>query len=221
MLDINRQLASGLQFDPALMRCKRARWQMNAKRLLDIGGAGFGLLLLSPLFAVVALLIKLDSSGPVFFRQHRTGFNHEPFRILKFRTMTTMEDDANVAQARMVDERVTRVGCWLRRSNIDELPQLLNVLCGEMSLVGPRPHALSHDFQFGRKIAFYALRHNMKPGITGWAQVNGFRGPILADDQIRNRVEHDVFYIQHWSFWFDVRILWLTFASLDAHRNAY
>ena len=133
---------------------------------------------------MIALIIKLDSAGPVFFRQRRYGFNQKPFRILKFRTMVTLDDGPIIRQATRDDPRVTRVGRWLRAWNLDELPQLLNVVKGEMSLVGPRPHALSHDREYEHIIARYARRHNVKPGITGWAQVHGIRGETDTHDKM-------------------------------------
>jgi lipopolysaccharide/colanic/teichoic acid biosynthesis glycosyltransferase len=142
------------------------------------------------------------------------------FRIVKFRTMTTNEDGETVQQVTENDERVTRIGRLLRRWNIDELPQLLNVLRGDMSLVGPRPHALMHDQAWGQKIARYARRHNMRPGITGWAQVNGLRGNIRNDAEFRQRIACDLHYIDNWSMMFDVRILFLTVFSRKAYRNA-
>jgi lipopolysaccharide/colanic/teichoic acid biosynthesis glycosyltransferase len=172
-----------------------------------------GLVVLSPLLLLVALLIKLDSPGPVFFLQRRYGFNQNPFRILKFRTMTTLDDGPVVPQARHNDPRVTPLGRFLRKWNIDELPQLINVLKGDMSLVGPRPHALSHNREYEQKIALYARRHNVLPGITGWAQVNGFRGETDTDDKMRRRVDHDLYYIDNWSLWLDLRILAMTLFS--------
>jgi lipopolysaccharide/colanic/teichoic acid biosynthesis glycosyltransferase len=156
----------------------------------------------------------------VFFRQRRYGFNQQPFRIIKFRTMTTLDDGDVVPQATNDDRRVTRVGRFLRRWNIDELPQLVNVLKGDMSLVGPRPHALSHNREYERKISLYARRHNVRPGITGWAQVNGFRGCTDTDDKMRQRVDHDLYYIDNWSILLDLRILLLTVFSRRAYRNA-
>jgi exopolysaccharide biosynthesis polyprenyl glycosylphosphotransferase len=191
-----------------------------AKRSFDMAVAGVTLVLLSPLFALVALLIKLDSPGPVFFKQTRFGFNQRPFRILKFRTMTTYADEAEVEQARLGDPRVTRMGRLLRRTNLDELPQLFNVLMGQMSLVGPRPHAVPHNRAFERRIARYARRHNVKPGITGWAQVNGLRGETDTEDKMRRRVEHDLYYIDNWSMSLDLRIIALTLFSPKAYRNA-
>ena len=195
--------------------------QLTAKRAMDIVVSATALLLLSPLLLLCAALIRLESKGPAFFFQRRYGFNRETFRIVKLRTMRTMEDGRNVKQATANDPRVTRVGRFLRRTNIDELPQLLNVLRGEMSLVGPRPHALAHDQLFERRIALYARRHNVKPGgITGWAQVNGLRGEIDSPEKLRQRVEHDLYYIDNWSIIFDIWILFLTVFSRKAYRNA-
>ncbi len=191
------------------------------KRTTDIALSVLALIALSPLFALVAVMIKLDSRGPVFFLQRRYGFNQEPFRIFKFRSMSTMEDGRNVLQARAGDARITKVGAFIRRCNIDELPQLLNVLRGDMSLVGPRPHALAHDQMFERDIALYARRHNMKPGITGWAQVNGFRGETSTREKMAGRVEHDLHYIDNWSIGLDFRIMFLTVFSRKAYRNAH
>ncbi len=194
--------------------------EVIAKRVFDILGASLALTMLSPLLLVVAAAIKLDSEGQVFFLQRRYGFNREPFRIFKFRSMTTMEDGRRVVQATAGDRRITRIGSFIRRYNIDELPQLLNVLKGEMSLVGPRPHALAHDQLFERKIALYARRHNVKPGITGWAQVNGLRGEIDSPEKIRARIEHDLYYIDNCSLLFDIWIIVLTVFSKKAYRNA-
>jgi Undecaprenyl-phosphate glucose phosphotransferase len=194
--------------------------EIAAKRTMDIVLAGLGLLLLAPLFIAAAIMIKLDSPGPVVFRQRRYGFNQRPFLIYKFRSMCTLEDSAKLRQVVAGDERVTRFGNFMRRRNIDELPQLLNVLLGDMSLVGPRPHALAHDQAFGRSIALYTRRHNVKPGITGWAQVNGFRGGF-TDELMQARVDCDLAYIDNWSLWLDIKILWLTLASKKSYQNAY
>src|SRR4030095_7167140 len=175
-------------------------------------GAG-ALLARSPLLAPPALAILIESGRPLFFRQRRYGFNQQEFRIIKFRTMTTLDDGDVVLQARHNDPRVTPLGRFLRKWNIDELPQLVNVLKGDMSLVGPRPHALSHNREYEQKIALYARRHNVLPGITGWAQVNGFRGETDTDDKMRGRVDHDLFYIDNWSPWLDLRILLKTLLS--------
>jgi Undecaprenyl-phosphate glucose phosphotransferase len=191
------------------------------KRVFDFVLASAGLLILLPLFAVIAIAIKLDSRGPIFFLQRRYGFNQEMFRIVKFRSMTTLDDGPVVRQAAKHDDRVTRVGKFMRRWNIDELPQLINVLLGQMSLVGPRPHALAHDRAWAVNVALYARRHNVKPGITGWAQVNGFRGNIHTEDELKGRIACDLYYIDNWSVWLDVRILFATFVWPKAYQNAY
>jgi len=203
-----------------LVRRPLSAGEVALKRTFDIVVAAAAVALLSPLFALVALAIKLDSQGPVFFLQRRYGFNQEPFRIFKFRSMRTMDEGRHVPQAQIGDPRITHVGRFLRRTNIDELPQLFNVLSGEMSLVGPRPHALAHDQMYEQAIAFYARRHNVKPGITGWAQVNGLRGDTTTEGKMRARVEHDLWYIDNWSPLLDLRILWLTVFSRKAYRNA-
>ena len=192
-----------------------------AKRVVDMVLSGLAVVLLSPLALMVALAIKLDSPGPVLFFQTRYGFNQRRFRIVKFRTMTTFADVGPVPQAERDDPRITRVGKLLRRSNLDELPQLLNVIAGQMSLVGPRPHAVPHNRSFERRIALYARRHNVRPGITGWAQVNGLRGETDTDVKMRARVEHDLYYIDNWSLLFDLRIMLRTVFSRGAYRNAY
>jgi exopolysaccharide biosynthesis polyprenyl glycosylphosphotransferase len=175
---------------------------------------------LSPLMLAIAILIKLDSRGPVLFRQRRYGYNQAEFRIIKFRTMSVMEDGHFVPQAMRDDPRVTRVGRWLRRWSLDELPQLFNVLKGDMSLVGPRPHAIAHNLEYGPQINFYARRNNVKPGITGWAQVHGYRGETDAY-LMRKRVEHDLYYIENWSLTLDILILIRTVLSPRSYRNAY
>ncbi len=184
-------------------------------------GASAALLLLTPLLLLAALAIKFDSTGPVFFLQRRYGFNQRTFQIIKFRTMRTLEDGSVVPQARKADPRVTRIGAWLRRWNIDELPQLFNVIKGDMSLIGPRPHALSHNREYERRIAFYARRHNVKPGITGWAQIHGFRGETDTDEKMQKRVEHDLYYIDNWSLALDLQIMLRTVVSPRSYRNAY
>jgi putative colanic acid biosynthesis UDP-glucose lipid carrier transferase len=192
-----------------------------AKRCVDIVAAGAGLLALLPLLAAVAITIKLDSPGPILFRQRRRGFNGRCFQIYKFRTMSVLEDGPTIAQAQWSDSRVTRLGKWLRRTSIDELPQLLNVLEGSMSLVGPRPHALAHDTQFDKVVRNYAFRQRVKPGLTGWAQVHGCRGPTPTPRDIERRVEHDLWYIDNWSFGLDLAILLQTIIEVMRCRNAY
>ena len=175
--------------------------------------------------ALIALAIKLDSSGPVLFRQQRYGFNNNLIEVWKFRTMYThMADHGGHVQASRGDQRVTKVGAFLRRSSLDELPQLFNVLRGDMSLVGPRPHALDTRAQgrlFEEVVDRYAARHKVKPGITGWAQVNGYRGAADTVEKISRRVEYDLFYIDHWSIWFDLEILLRTVISVLKADNAY
>jgi undecaprenyl-phosphate galactose phosphotransferase/putative colanic acid biosynthesis UDP-glucose lipid carrier transferase len=177
------------------------------KRCFDMIGATSVLLLLSPLMLLTALLIKMDSHGPVLFFQTRNGFNGRAFRIVKFRSMHVLENGNTIRQATRTDPRVTRLGRWLRRTNIDELPQLFNVLNGDMSLVGPRPHAVAHNNEYDKLISNYALRNHVKPGITGWAQVNGYRGETPTTDLMEQRVTSDLWYISNWSMWLDIRIL--------------
>ncbi|GLH79939.1 undecaprenyl-phosphate glucose phosphotransferase [Bradyrhizobium sp. SSBR45G] len=191
------------------------------KRLMDLALAGAALLLLSPLLLLVAIAIKLDSAGPVLFRQQRCGFNGRAFQIYKFRTMSVLEDGPSVVQARIGDSRFTRLGAWLRRTSIDELPQLLNVLNGSMSLVGPRPHALAHDNEFDKLVRNYAFRRRVKPGLTGWAQVHGCRGPTPTRASIEERVEFDLWYIDNWSLSLDIAILLRTPIELIRGNNAY
>ena len=193
--------------------------QWLTKRSLDVTLAAAALVMLSPLLAAVTWLVRRDG-GPAFFRQRRYGYNQETFWIVKFRTMRVMEDGPNVRQATRDDDRVTPLGRWLRRWNIDELPQLINVIKGDMSLVGPRPHALAHNREYEKKIRLYARRHNMKPGITGWAQVNGFRGET-DESQMGKRVEYDLYYVENWSLWLDIQILVRTVISPKSYRNAF
>lgn len=189
------------------------------KSLLDLVVAGVALILLSPFLALVALAIKLDSPGPVLFRQRRYGQNNRVFRIFKFRTMTVAEDGENIEQAKQNDSRVTRVGWFLRRTSIDELPQVINVLKGEMSIVGPRPHALIHDMIFEQQQDQFSQRRRVLPGLTGWAQVNGFRGETKTASDIRNRLQYDLYYIENWSIWLDLEIMVRTILVL--FRGAY
>lgn len=178
-------------------------------------------ILLSPIMLAIAVAIKLEGKGPVLFRQQRHGFNHKVFRIYKFRTMTVLEDGESIPQAREQDPRVTKLGSFLRRYSLDELPQIFNVLNGEMSLVGPRPHALAHNHQYAQTIENYSGRHKMKPGMTGWAQVNGCRGETSEREHMAERVRYDLEYIDNWSLWFDFKIMVLTFAAVLFPKNAY
>jgi putative colanic acid biosynthesis UDP-glucose lipid carrier transferase len=191
------------------------------KRVLDIFGSTFGILILSPLFMIVAAAIMLESPGSALFRQRRTGYLGAPFVIYKFRSMRVQEDGANVVQARRDDDRITRLGLLLRRTSIDELPQLINVLKGEMSLVGPRPHALVHDEYYGRLVAGYDDRFKTKPGLTGLAQVSGLRGQTEAIGSMAARIEKDLEYIREWSFLLDIKILLRTVLIFAFHPAAY
>lgn len=189
------------------------------KRILDVVVALVGLILLSPLLLLTALAIKLDSAGPVFFRQRRYGRSSRVFRIFKFRTMTVAEDGEQVTQAKREDTRVTRVGRILRASSIDEIPQLFNVLLGQMSIVGPRPHALAHEEQFEENFDLFSRRRRVLPGITGWAQVNGYRGETKAPEDVEGRMNYDLYYIDNWSIWFDIEIMVRTGVAMT--RGAY
>jgi Undecaprenyl-phosphate glucose phosphotransferase len=191
------------------------------KRLTDIVVASLALLLLLPVMALTAIAIKLDGPGPVIFRQHRKGFNGRQFVMFKFRTMTVQENGPVMAQATRDDPRITAIGRLLRSASIDELPQLMNVLKGNMSLIGPRPHALAHDNHFEKILSEYAFRHHVKPGITGWAQCNGARGATPSVEHISERVKLDLWYINNWSLWLDVLILIKTFFEVLRKRNAY
>lgn len=204
-----------------LQRGPLSEIERSAKRCIDVMSAGLILILLAPLLTLVAIAIKLDSAGPVLFRQQRLGFNGRTFQIRKFRTMSVLEDGLSVIQARAGDDRVTRVGRLLRRTSIDELPQLLNVLDGSMSLVGPRPHAVAHDNQFDKLVRNYGFRQRVKPGLTGWAQINGYRGPTPTTDLIERRVEYDLWYIENWSLKLDLVILLQTPLEVLRGDNAY
>jgi Undecaprenyl-phosphate glucose phosphotransferase len=204
-----------------LTRRPLTRTEIARKRLFDLVVAAVALIALTPVLLAVAALVWLDSPGPVFFVQRRYGFNQQPFRIIKFRTMRTLDDGPVIAQATKNDPRLTRIGRFLRRWNIDEIPQLFNVLTGDMSLVGPRPHALAHDHEYEQRIALYARRHNVKPGITGWAQIHGCRGEVDTEAKMQRRLEHDLFYIDNWSLWLDLQIMVRTVLSPAGYRNAY
>lgn len=190
------------------------------KRGFDIVVSLLMLFLLGPLFACVAVAIVTESPGPVFFRQTRHGYGNRHFKVFKFRSMRVMEDGKAFRQAKKNDPRITAVGSFIRRTNIDELPQLLNVLLGDMSLVGPRPHPIALNDDFASRIRQFHRRHNIRPGITGWAQVNGYRGETDTYEKMKGRVEHDLWYIDNWSFSLDLRILVSTVFSPTAYRNA-
>jgi Undecaprenyl-phosphate glucose phosphotransferase len=192
------------------------------KRLEDLIVSGIALLVFAPFMPLIALAIKLESKGPVIFRQQRFGFNSNNITIYKFRTMVeSAADDPHCAPARRNDPRVTRVGRFLRQTSLDELPQLFNVLRGDMSLVGPRPHAVLHDVHFASVVDGYLARHRVKPGITGWAQVNGLRGEVDSVEKVEKRLKFDLEYIDHWSLWFDLKILFRTILVGFINENAY
>jgi len=191
------------------------------KRAVDFVLSLCGLILLLPLFVVVAAVIRLTSPGPVFFRQRRYGLDGREILVWKFRSMTVCEDGPKVQQAQKNDNRVTKIGAVIRKTSIDELPQLVNVLLGEMSLVGPRPHATAHNEQYRKLIHGYMLRHKIKPGITGLAQVEGWRGETDTLDKMENRVRCDHQYIRDWSLWLDVMILFRTVGVVLGRKNAY
>ncbi|OGA13619.1 MAG: undecaprenyl-phosphate glucose phosphotransferase [Betaproteobacteria bacterium RIFCSPLOWO2_02_FULL_63_19] len=193
----------------------------SLKRLEDIALAGLILIPALPLMLLVALAIKLTSRGPVLFVQHRYGMSGKVVEVWKFRTMKVLEDGGDVPQARKADPRVTRFGAFLRRTSLDELPQFFNVLQGHMSVVGPRPHAVSHNEQYRKLVTGYMLRHKVKPGITGWAQVNGWRGETDTVEKMRKRVEHDLYYIRNWSIWLDLKIVFLTVVRGFTQPAAY
>jgi putative colanic acid biosynthesis UDP-glucose lipid carrier transferase len=191
------------------------------KRVEDVVLGSIIMSIIAIPMAIIALGVKLSSSGPVFFRQRRYGLNGEEIRVLKFRTMTVCEDGPQVKQATKNDQRVTRFGAFLRRTSLDELPQFINVLNGEMSIVGPRPHAVAHNEMYRRMIHGYMLRHKVKPGITGWAQVNGWRGETDTLEKMEQRVVHDLHYIQNWGLLLDLKIIFRTVFGTGTRQNAY
>ena len=191
-----------------------------AKRTLDLAIAIPALIVLTPLMIVLAILIRAGSDGPAIFRQTRLGLNGAPFKILKFRTMTVLENGPVIKQAEQGDIRVTKVGGWMRRLSLDELPQLVNVIIGDMSLVGPRPHALAHDRFYGHEIAGYDKRQMVKPGVSGWAQIHGHRGATITVSRMRERLAYDVWYARNASFALDVKIIIRTIGEVLSQRNA-
>jgi len=192
------------------------------KRFFDVLFSLFVMIfILSWLAPIIAILIKLDSTGPVFFKQLRSGVKNKPFLCYKFRSLQ-VNDDADHKQVTHNDSRYTRLGRFLRKSSIDELPQFFNVLTGDMSIVGSRPHMLKHTEMYSKLHKKYMRRHYVKPGLTGWAQINGYRGEIKVDEQLIKRVDHDLWYIENWNFWLDIRIILKTFSStFKGDKNAY
>jgi putative colanic acid biosynthesis UDP-glucose lipid carrier transferase len=195
-------------------------WSL-VKRAEDIVLSSIILLLIAVPLVLIAIAIKLTSPGPVLFRQRRYGLDGRPIEVWKFRSMTVQENGAEVRQATRNDARVTPLGSFLRRTSLDELPQFFNVLRGEMSIVGPRPHAVAHNEQYRKQVSGYMLRHKVKPGITGWAQINGWRGETDTLDKMRKRVEFDLEYIEHWSIWLDLKIILLTLFKGFLNKNAF
>jgi Undecaprenyl-phosphate glucose phosphotransferase len=212
---VNRSLAVEIQ------RMPLSQFEQFAKRALDIVGASLALIVFAPLMLLTALAIKLGSPGPVLFRQQRSGFNAKRFLIFKFRSMSVMEEGDSVIQVKRHDPRVSKFGSMIRATSVDELPQLFNVLRGDMSLVGPRPHAIAHDSHYGKLLSEYAFRHHVKPGITGWAQIHGCRGGTAQVALMKNRLDYDLWYINNWGLGLDLVILVRTFLEVVRPRNAY
>lgn len=196
-------------------------WDAVIKRALDLCVAITGLIICLPMMIIITILIKCTTRGPVLFKQWRYGVDGKLIKIYKFRTMDVMEDGSQVRQAQRNDSRINPLGAILRRFSLDELPQFWNVLQGRMSVVGPRPHAVAHNEQYRRLIKAYMLRHKVKPGITGWAQINGWRGETDTLDKMENRVKFDKYYIENWSVWLDIKIIALTVWKGFFHENAY
>ena len=199
---------------------RHAGWAPVFKRIEDLVIGSLAAIVVAPIVPFICLAVKLSSPGPILFRQRRRGLNQRVIQVLKFRTMSVMEDGDNVRQATSHDPRITKVGAFLRRTSLDELPQLWNVLYGNMSLVGPRPHAMVHDEKFGQMLESYANRHQMKPGVTGLAQVSGYRGETTTNESVEARVDHDLRYIRTWSLWLDIKILFLTVWTVIIGTNA-
>ena len=191
------------------------------KRTEDIIVSSIILLLISPMLIAIAFAVKFTSKGPVIFKQDRYGLDGRKIKVWKFRSMSVTENSAVVTQATKNDARITKLGGFLRRTSLDELPQFINVLKGDMSIVGPRPHAVAHNEEYRKKVEFYMFRHKAKPGITGWAQINGWRGETDTLDKMEKRVEYDLHYIKHWSLWLDVKIIFMTIFKGFKNANAY
>jgi putative colanic acid biosynthesis UDP-glucose lipid carrier transferase len=191
------------------------------KRLEDVLLGSLILLMVSPLMLLIALGVKLTSPGPVLFKQRRYGLNGQVVEVWKFRSMTVCDDGDRVVQAKKNDARVTPFGAFLRRTSLDELPQFINVLQGQMSIVGPRPHAVAHNEEYRNMIQGYMLRHKVKPGITGWAQVNGWRGETDTLDKMQSRVDCDLAYVRNWSLWLDIKIIIKTVFKGFVGNNVY
>jgi putative colanic acid biosynthesis UDP-glucose lipid carrier transferase len=208
---------------PVLALCETPFYGVNGlvKRLSDIVLAALILLVISPVMLAVAIGVKLSSPGPVLFKQRRYGLDGREILVYKFRSMTCMEDGAVVTQATRNDQRVTKFGAFLRRTSLDEFPQFINVLQGRMSIVGPRPHAIAHNELYRKLVRSYMIRHKVRPGITGWAQVNGFRGETETVEKMKARIEYDLDYLRNWSLKLDLAIIWRTLFVVLKSPNAY
>jgi putative colanic acid biosysnthesis UDP-glucose lipid carrier transferase len=222
-LDLRQTKTYGINGVPvlALWEIPFSSLQSALKRLLDICLASLALIVLSPIMLLIALGVRLTSPGPALFKQKRHGFNGDEIKIYKFRSMRVMEDGETVTQAKRNDSRVTPFGAFLRRTSLDELPQFINVLQGRMSIVGPRPHAIAHNDEYRKLIGGYMLRHKVKPGITGWAQVNGLRGETDSLHKMRQRVEYDLYYLKHWSLGLDLQIILRTALVFFKTKDVY
>ena len=223
LLDLIQSRMDAINGIPVIAACESPFYGVAgmAKRLSDVLLASLILRLISPIMVAIALLVKWDSPGPVLFRQRRYGLDGKEIMVYKFRSMTVMEDGAKVVQATRDDKRITRVGAFLRRTSLDELPQFINVLQGRMSIVGPRPHAVAHNEEYRKLIKGYMVRHKVRPGITGWAQVNGLRGETDTLDKMKARIEHDLDYLRNWSLRLDLSIIMRTVWLVVKDRGAY
>jgi putative colanic acid biosynthesis UDP-glucose lipid carrier transferase len=191
------------------------------KRIEDVLLSIIILVLISPILLVIAIAIKLTSKGPVIFKQKRYGLNGKEIKVYKFRSMTTQDNGTVVKQATKNDSRITPLGAFLRKTSLDELPQFINVLQGKMSIVGPRPHAVAHNEEYRKIVPKYMQRHLVKPGITGWAQINGWRGETDSLEKMEKRIEFDLHYINSWNLWLDIKIILLTVFKGFINKNAY
>lgn len=223
MFDLIQARIDDLSGMPVLAVCETPITGVNAvaKRLTDIAVATIALVLLAPLMIVLALAVRATSPGPAIFRQRRYGLDGQQIIVWKFRSMTVAEDGAEIKQAQKNDQRVTRLGAFMRRTSLDELPQFINVLQGSMSVVGPRPHAVAHNEAYRKLIRGYMMRHKVKPGITGWAQINGLRGETETLDKMQQRIEYDIDYLRRWSVGFDLLIVIKTVLIVFRRTNAY
>jgi putative colanic acid biosynthesis UDP-glucose lipid carrier transferase len=221
--DLIQARMDGIGNIPVLAVCETPFYGVNGmvKRISDIVIAGLILIGIAPIMLTIALVVKLSSPGPALFKQRRYGLDGREFIVYKFRSMTVCEDGAVIAQATKQDARVTRIGAILRKTSLDELPQFINVLQGRMSVVGPRPHAVAHNETYRRLIKGYMVRHKVKPGITGWAQISGYRGETDTLDKMRKRIEYDLDYLRNWSLKLDLYIIFRTVFVVFGHKNAH